>query len=160
MGKTRSERGQALIETAISILLFLGVTLALVTFGHAFMVVNMITHAARDGARPSVAFLAATVCAAVLALASVPPLILFWAAARAAASAATWTSVAVSVRRLTSTAIPLMAMIATKRSAASTMAMPRSPSDCAAISSPLRHAPRGFSSVVRLRRGNRPLGSR
>jgi len=51
MGKTRSERGQALIETAISILLFLGVTLALVTFGHAFMVVNMITHAARDGAR-------------------------------------------------------------------------------------------------------------
>src|SRR5437762_13842473 len=51
MGKTRSERGQALIETAIGILLFLGVTLALVTFGHAFMVVNMITHAARDGAR-------------------------------------------------------------------------------------------------------------
>ncbi len=51
MGKTRSETGQALIETAISILLFLGVTLALVTFGHAFMVVNMITHAARDGAR-------------------------------------------------------------------------------------------------------------
>ena len=50
MGKTRSERGQALIETAISILLFLGVTLALMTFGHAFMVVNMITHAARDGA--------------------------------------------------------------------------------------------------------------
>src|SRR5947208_15538743 len=51
MGKTRRERGQALIETAISILLFLGVTLALVTFGHAFMVVNMITHAAQDGAR-------------------------------------------------------------------------------------------------------------
>src|SRR6266403_1157406 len=97
------------------------------------------------GARPSVAFLEATVCAAVLASASVPPLILFWAAARAAASAATWTSVAVSVRRLTSTAIPLMAMIATKRSAASTMAMPRSPSDCAAISSPF--ATRRVASV-------------
>src|SRR5437870_4632116 len=85
------------------------------------------------GALPSVAFLAATVSAAVLASASVPPLILFWAAARAAASAATWTSVAVSVKRLTSTAIPAMAMIAVKRSAASTMAMPRSPSGCAAM---------------------------
>src|SRR6266478_3126332 len=101
------------------------------------------------GARPSVAFLEATVCAAVLASASVPPLILFWAAARAAASAATWTSVAVSVRRLTSTAIPLMAMIATKRSAASTMAMPRSPSDCAAISRPLRLGRRRVRAVGR-----------
>src|SRR5437899_12462983 len=85
------------------------------------------------GARPSVAFLAATVCAAVLASASVPPLILFWAAARAAASAATWTSVAASVKRLTSTAIPAMAMIAVKSSAASTIAMPRAPYGSAAM---------------------------
>src|SRR2546428_5767153 len=51
MRQTKKERGQALIEAALSILLFFGITLALVTFGHAFMVVNMITHAARDGAR-------------------------------------------------------------------------------------------------------------
>ena len=51
MRKTKKERGQALIEAALSILLFFGITLALLTFGHAFMVVNMITHAARDGAR-------------------------------------------------------------------------------------------------------------
>ena len=35
----------------MSIVLFFGIVLALLTFGHAFMVVNMITHAARDGAR-------------------------------------------------------------------------------------------------------------
>ncbi len=31
--------------------LFMAIALGLVTFGHAFMAVNMITHAARDGAR-------------------------------------------------------------------------------------------------------------
>src|SRR5438132_2022573 len=50
MRQTKKERGQALIEAALSILLFFGITLALLTFGHAFLVVNMITHAARDGA--------------------------------------------------------------------------------------------------------------
>ena len=40
-----------MVETAIVIVLFVTVTLGLVTFGHAFMAMNMITHAARDGAR-------------------------------------------------------------------------------------------------------------
>ncbi len=44
-------RGQSLIETGIVIVLFVTVALGAITFGHAFMVVNMITHAARDGAR-------------------------------------------------------------------------------------------------------------
>lgn len=48
---TRRERGQAFVETAIVLVLFISVTLALITFGHAFMAMNMITHAARDGAR-------------------------------------------------------------------------------------------------------------
>jgi Flp pilus assembly protein TadG len=43
--------GQALTEVGLSIVLFFAVVLGLVTFGHAFMVANMITHAARDGAR-------------------------------------------------------------------------------------------------------------
>jgi Flp pilus assembly protein TadG len=47
----RAERGQAFVETAIVVLLFVGIATALVTFGHAFMAINMITHAARDGAR-------------------------------------------------------------------------------------------------------------
>ena len=43
-------RGQALVETALTILLFLALALGVMTFGHAWMVANMITHAARDGA--------------------------------------------------------------------------------------------------------------
>jgi len=46
-----NQRGQALIEVGISITLFLAIALGLLTFGHAFLVMNMITHAARDGAR-------------------------------------------------------------------------------------------------------------
>ena len=44
-------RGQAMVEASVVIVLFLGIALGLITFGHAFMVANMITHAARDGAR-------------------------------------------------------------------------------------------------------------
>jgi Flp pilus assembly protein TadG len=44
-------RGQALVEAGITIVLFMTIALGLLTFGHAFMVANMITHAARDGAR-------------------------------------------------------------------------------------------------------------
>ena len=51
MKKRRNQRGQALIEVGISITLFLAIALGLLTFGHAFLVMNMITHAARDGAR-------------------------------------------------------------------------------------------------------------
>src|SRR5438477_8297378 len=46
-----SARGQALIEFGVILVLFVTIALGLVTFGHAFMVANMVTHAARDGAR-------------------------------------------------------------------------------------------------------------
>jgi Flp pilus assembly protein TadG len=46
-----NERGQGMIEAAIVIVLFLTIALGVMTFGHAFMAANMITHAARDGAR-------------------------------------------------------------------------------------------------------------
>jgi Flp pilus assembly protein TadG len=47
----RTEEGQAFVELALFIALFVLLTLGVVTFGHAFLVVNMVTHAARDGAR-------------------------------------------------------------------------------------------------------------
>jgi TadE-like protein len=43
-------RGQAMIELGIVVVLFVVLTMGAVQFGHAFMVVNMVTHAARDGA--------------------------------------------------------------------------------------------------------------
>lgn len=46
-----NQRGQALAETAIVIVLLLMLVMGVVEFGRAFMVSNMIVHAARDGAR-------------------------------------------------------------------------------------------------------------
>src|SRR5207253_5344496 len=46
-----TERGQELVEFGITITLFMTIALGVITFGHAFMVANMVTHAARDGAR-------------------------------------------------------------------------------------------------------------
>ena len=43
-------RGQALVETGMVVVLLTALTMGVVQFGHAFMVANMITHAARDGA--------------------------------------------------------------------------------------------------------------
>jgi Flp pilus assembly protein TadG len=51
MRQKRGQRGQELVEFGITIVLFMTIALGLITFGHAFMVANMITHAARDGAR-------------------------------------------------------------------------------------------------------------
>ena len=51
MRQRRSQRGQELVELAITIVLFATLALGVLMFGHAFMVVNMVTHAARDGAR-------------------------------------------------------------------------------------------------------------
>ena len=50
-GVSARQRGQALAEAGIVIVLFMAIALGLITFGHAFMALNMITHAARDGAR-------------------------------------------------------------------------------------------------------------
>ena len=46
-----NQRGQALAETGIAITLLLLLVMGVIEFGRAFMVANMITHAARDGAR-------------------------------------------------------------------------------------------------------------
>jgi hypothetical protein len=46
-----NQRGQELVELGITIVLFMTIALGVITFGHAFMAANMITHAARDGAR-------------------------------------------------------------------------------------------------------------
>lgn len=45
------ERGQAIVETGIVIVLLVTLSMGIVEFGRAFMIVNMITHAARAGAR-------------------------------------------------------------------------------------------------------------
>ena len=51
MKSNRREVGQGLVELGIIMVLLLALTMGVVQFGHAFMVANMITHAARDGAR-------------------------------------------------------------------------------------------------------------
>ncbi len=50
-GSPRQTRGQALIEFGIAVILFMTIALGVLMFGHAWMVTNMVTHAARDGAR-------------------------------------------------------------------------------------------------------------
>ena len=50
-GFAGNQRGQALAETGIVIVLLLLVILGVVECGRAFMVTNMIVHAAREGAR-------------------------------------------------------------------------------------------------------------
>jgi Flp pilus assembly protein TadG len=45
------QRGQALIEMGFVIVLFVTLTMGVIEFGRAWMIGNMITHAARDGAR-------------------------------------------------------------------------------------------------------------
>jgi len=52
--KTRS-RGQALAELGIVIVLFVFIGLGIIEFGRAWMIINMVTHAARDGARAAAA---------------------------------------------------------------------------------------------------------
>jgi Flp pilus assembly protein TadG len=49
--KTTRQRGQALAEMALVVLLFVVLTLGIIDFGRMLMVLNVITHAARDGAR-------------------------------------------------------------------------------------------------------------
>src|SRR5438093_390863 len=101
---------------------------------------------AGPGPRPSVRFWAATVRAAAFALSTFPPLSRFSAPARAAASTATWTSVAVSLRRLTSMVMAAMATIAASQSANSAMAIPRS---CLVAAFMLRRiAPRRSDTLV------------
>jgi Flp pilus assembly protein TadG len=45
------QRGQALVETALVIVFLVTLTMGIIEFGRAWMVANMITQAAREGAR-------------------------------------------------------------------------------------------------------------
>jgi Flp pilus assembly protein TadG len=47
----RRQRGQALAEMGLVVLLFTILTLGIVDFGRMLMILNVVTHAARDGAR-------------------------------------------------------------------------------------------------------------
>ena len=49
--QARRRRGQALAETGVVIIILVLVTALIVEFGRDFMLVNMITHTARDAAR-------------------------------------------------------------------------------------------------------------
>src|SRR5207248_815861 len=51
MSRGHTQRGQEFVEFGLFAALFVVIALGIITFGHAFLVVNMITHAARDGAR-------------------------------------------------------------------------------------------------------------
>jgi len=46
-----AERGQSMAELGMSIVLLVTLSMGIIEFGHAFMVANVITHAARDGGR-------------------------------------------------------------------------------------------------------------
>ncbi len=46
-----NQRGQSLVELGMIVALFVLLSMGMIEFGRAFMVANMITHAARDGAR-------------------------------------------------------------------------------------------------------------
>jgi Flp pilus assembly protein TadG len=50
-GTAARQRGQAIAEMGLVILLFVVLTLGIVDFGRMLMVLNVITHATRDGAR-------------------------------------------------------------------------------------------------------------
>jgi len=49
---TRSRsRGQALVEMSVAVLVLFFTVITIIEFGRAFMITNMLTHSARDGAR-------------------------------------------------------------------------------------------------------------
>jgi Flp pilus assembly protein TadG len=52
---TSGQRGQALVEMAMSIILLTILSLGIVEFGRMLMIVSVVTHAARDGARSAAA---------------------------------------------------------------------------------------------------------
>jgi Flp pilus assembly protein TadG len=51
----RGQRGQALVEMGMVVALFVALVMGTIEFGRAWMIANMITHAARDGARTGAA---------------------------------------------------------------------------------------------------------
>jgi len=70
-----NQRGQALIETGIVISLLIVVVLGIIEFGWVFFALQMITNAARDGARVAAALQNRGTCGAILDSSSVGPLV-------------------------------------------------------------------------------------
>jgi Flp pilus assembly protein TadG len=62
MHKRARQNGQELIELGIVVTLFILLVAGIMQFGHAFMVANMVTHAARDGARLAASWADRGVC--------------------------------------------------------------------------------------------------
>jgi TadE-like protein len=46
-----NQRGQSIVELGVILVLFVSLTFGTIEYGRAWMITNMITHAARDGAR-------------------------------------------------------------------------------------------------------------
>lgn len=51
LSRGQQQRGQSIAEMGIVVLLFVVLVLGIIDFGRMLMVMNMVTHAARDGAR-------------------------------------------------------------------------------------------------------------
>jgi Flp pilus assembly protein TadG len=66
MTRRQNQRGQAIVETAIVIVIFLFLAGGVIHFGYSFMVANMITHAARDGARLAASWQSRDACGALI----------------------------------------------------------------------------------------------
>jgi len=62
MRNRHDQRGQELAELGIIIVLLVLLAGGVIQFGHAFMVANMITHAARDGARLAASWTSRGLC--------------------------------------------------------------------------------------------------
>jgi Flp pilus assembly protein TadG len=62
MKEKRGQRGQELAELGMVITVFIVLVGGVMQFGHAFMVANMITHAARDGARLAASWASRGLC--------------------------------------------------------------------------------------------------
>src|SRR5947207_15990678 len=69
------QRGQALVETALTIALLLIVVLGIVEFGYAFFALHMVENAGRDGARAAAALQNRGTCGAISDSSSIPPLV-------------------------------------------------------------------------------------
>ncbi len=71
----RRQRGQALAETGLVIGLLVLMTLGIIEFGYVFFALNMVTNAARDGARAAAALQNRGTSGQIANTSSIPPLV-------------------------------------------------------------------------------------
>jgi Flp pilus assembly protein TadG len=75
MRRTRTQRGQATVETGLVIGLLVLVVLGIIELGWLFFAINMVTNAARDGARIASALQNRGTCGNISDTSSIPPLV-------------------------------------------------------------------------------------